>query len=71
VKYAAVTRDPATLGPLKGRCRFFGLLADRERADAIAAARRVPEAGSLAWDRAIARDLDRAATFKLERFGIR
>ncbi|MEI9985762.1 MAG: hypothetical protein WDN69_22825 [Aliidongia sp.] len=26
----------------------------------------VPEAGSLAWDRAIARDLDRAATFKLD-----
>jgi hypothetical protein len=64
---AAVTRDPAALGPLKGRRRFFGLLADRERADAIAAARRVPEAGSLAWDRAIARDLDRAATFKLDR----
>jgi hypothetical protein len=61
-----VTRDPASLGPLKGRRRFFGLLADRERADAIAAARRVPEAGSLAWDRAIARDLDRAATFKLD-----
>ncbi|MEI9985773.1 MAG: hypothetical protein WDN69_22880 [Aliidongia sp.] len=63
---ASVTRDPAALGALKGRRRFFGLLADRERADAIAAARHVPEAGSRAWDRAIARDLDRAATFKLD-----
>ena len=51
---------------LRAAAAFFGLLADRERADAIAATRRVPEAASLAWDRAIARDLDRAATFKLD-----
>lgn len=64
---AAVTRDPASLAPLKGRRRFFGLLADRERTQAIAAAHHVPEAGSLAWNTAIARDLDRATSFKLDR----
>lgn len=64
---AAVIRDPAALGPLKGRRRLFGLIADRERTHAMAAARLVPEAGSLAWDRAITRDLDRAATFKFDR----
>jgi hypothetical protein len=63
---AAVARDPASLGPLKGRRILFGLIANRERADAAAAARLVPDAAAKAWNTAIARDLDRAASYRLD-----
>jgi hypothetical protein len=63
---AAVTANPATLGALKGRRVLFGLIANRERADAIAAARHVPEAGAAAWNSAITRDLDRAVILTLD-----
>jgi len=64
---AAVTRDPAALGPLKGRRILFGLLANRDRADALASARLIPEDGADAWNTAIRRDIDKAATHQLDR----
>ncbi len=62
---AAFTANPATIGALKGRRILFGLIANRERADALAAARHVPEAGTAAWNSAITGDLDRAVTLTL------
>ncbi len=56
-----------TVGPLKGRRILFGLLAGRERTDAVLAARLVPQAAAAAWNAAVKRDLGTQATLDLDR----